>query len=125
VAAVLGLSPATTAALAELERRRAVEQERLQPADAGRETPSVSAAFVDLENAYSGAKRRVLGGMERINRFEEAMSAAYNDTLSVLPGPLPAPDPDGKFTIHLLEPGLKGSGPDHRNRYDPLFDDVH
>jgi hypothetical protein len=118
VAMVLKLPAATTAALVELDRRLAVEQEKLRPPGTSLEPAPVTQGFVELQTAYEHAKVRVLGGAEAANRFEKALSAAYNGTLSVLPEAPTKVDPGDPFTIVLGDPGYRH---DAANRYDPIF----
>jgi hypothetical protein len=117
VAAVLGLPPATAAALAELDRRAAVEGDRIRPPEV------VRPAFAELEAARRRAKRRVLGDLDAVNRFETALSAAYNGTLTVLPPPV-REDLDSRFDIVSGDYGVIDPATPPTNRYDALFADV-
>jgi hypothetical protein len=121
VALTLGLRQATVSSLVELDRRWAAADDGLTrgaPAGEG----SVAEARMELRNAYSRARVRILGGIGPANRYEEAMAAAHNGTLSVLSPS--SPDPADPFTVSAGDFGAPGSGLRESNRYDSLFSDV-
>jgi hypothetical protein len=121
VALTLGLPRATVSSLVELDRRWSAEEE-IVTRDAAAGDRSVAEARMELSNAYSRARVRILGGVEAANRYEAAMAGAHNGTLSLLSPP--APDPTDPFTVITGDFGAPGSGLKDRNRYDALFADV-
>jgi hypothetical protein len=62
--------------------------------------------------------------VEAANRFESALSAAYNGTLGRPRPPPPEPDPGGKFTVITVDYGPGERGPPRRNHFDAVFEAV-